>query len=194
MTPSTRRRAALAATLALLAAWTSGCATPPPRDSGGPPPDAPELARLAMLVGTWRGEGTTTIVESGEVLAFVADTTVTWECGGRVVLERTETRIGELGTSSAVGVWSWDGTSETYRNWRFNSGGLHEEGSATFDEDDRTWHITSRTTALETGEVTTGSGFMRYLDDDHKEYVWTTYDATGETVLYRARGRSRRAR
>jgi len=156
------------------------------------PPEGP-LARLDMLAGTWRGESTTSFIETDEEAKGRAATTLSWCLGGHYLCEVTTYETQGESASKVEGYWTWNAADEQYQFWRFDSRGRITVGTATYNPTEHAWTMSARTTDRQSGSVAHGHGDMRFVSDDEKTWTWTSAVRSEPGQTSRTTGRSRRA-
>lgn len=103
-----------------------------------------ELDRLQVFIGTWQGEAEERVIETDQVTRYEGRSTMTWEAGGRVMLERSDiTRNGQ--PESHIALTTWDPNMGRYRLWGFDSTGLVVDAASwEYVEADNSWRRTVR--------------------------------------------------
>ena len=154
-------------------------------------PERPaELDLLNMMVGDWTNTAEIRIRGLDEVLRGTGKSHTAWEADGWCLVERSEFDMGELGKMSGIGIWTWDPKIKKYRNWWFDSRGESSAGTATYDEETRTWRMKSR--GRSPHGRTTGRGTVTRVDDDTMEWNWTEWDGLKLIKFAEYSGTSRR--
>lgn len=173
-------------------ALTAGCAAVTTSASSELPAEA---RQLDMLVGRWVANGEQVASDTGARTQTETVVDARWELGGTALASRSATRwVDPEGTPRAVESYAyylWDPGLGKIRTQRFDSAGNVAEGTMTFDDVARTWHLEETTTMASTGQRTRGSGTLQYLSDGERIVEWRSSPERGGGG-YRMRGRGER--
>jgi len=189
-----RNRYVGAGLTALLVALLVGC-QPPKIDLSEmmkPPPRPAELDQLEMLVGRWEGRAEMKVVGSDEVLTSTGVEEIGWEADSRLLVSRYEYTTAEEGRMTGLDVWTWDPKAKKYRYWGFDNHGYYGIGTATYDEDTRTWHFKGKSYEPATGEKYVGEGTSKMVDDDTQDWEFSIWDGWKLQKFMEFKGTSRR--
>jgi len=149
-----------------------------------------ELNRLDQLAGKWKTSGTIKFIGIDEPIHTTGTSEAAWECDGRLLVERSQFDMGPLGPMSGLSVWSWDENKRRYGMQWFDSFGEQTRGHARYDEDTKTWHISTRGRSSLCNVATRGT--VRVIDHDTLEWTWDQWDAWGILQFAEMRGMSQR--
>jgi hypothetical protein len=127
-----------------------------------PPPRAAELDKLDEFVGKWELTCDCTMKGSDQPMKCTGTSTATWQCDKRVVVEHGEFKMGDE-KFTGMGVYTWDPDDKVYRTWWFESSGRVQEGTMSYDEASRAWHMKSEH----------GKGTMKKVGPDSWEMTMT---------------------
>jgi len=156
-----------------------------------PAPRPAALEKLDPLVGKWEGSGEGRMEGMDEPMKSTGTMTVSWDCDKRVLMERHEGQFGET-KFSMLGVWAWDPAANHYRVYWFDNFGSCAEGTCTYDEASKTWHVKAKGVDAMTGSKTRGEGKMHMIDSNTMEHTWTEWDSWGLKKKGEFRGTSKR--
>jgi len=156
---------------------STGCGNPA-RDTmqARPGPRAAELDRLSMYVGTWEGVGECRFPGDPKVYKATSVDKYAWAVDRTYLVNDLEVTRGESRGMVGRGGWTWDSRAKTYRNWWFDSDGSTANGTATYDEASRTWHVQMESQNTLNGQRTWGSGVSRFVDAANIEWTWNELD------------------
>jgi hypothetical protein len=190
----TQIRFASACVATLLVVVLAGCQAPKADldELMKPPPRPVELDQLEMLVGTWEGAGEMKVAGADEVMTSHGVETTAWEGDKWLLVSRFDYSLGEQGKAIGVGIWTWDPKAKKYRLWAFDNYGYCETGTATYDEDSRTWRLKTKSRNPGTGESYVGEGTLTMPDDDTQEWEFTYWDDWKLNKCFEMAGTSRR--
>jgi len=177
---------------ALLAVLLVGCQKPDLSEMMKLPQRPAELDRLDRLVGTWEGTAELKMAGSDEVMTSEGIETASWDADKWLLVSRFEYEMGDEGKMKGTGVMMWDAKAKKYRIWSFDSLGECESGTATYDEETKTWHFKSKGRNLLTGETYVGKGTSKAVDDDTHEWQYTMWDGWKFMKFMEMKGTSRR--
>ena len=194
-------RHALLVTCAL--AFIGGCAQPQ-MQTGPPqkPTPAPELAKLARLIGTWGGtaemvspspeEMKSEMPEGAEEMpsTFAGSGKFEWTLGGMCLRGEGWYEMGPDQRANYVEFWTWDAKVKMYRILYLNDWGEIGQGWAWFDDDGNTIRMKSSGQDAE-GTSKRGQGTMTFLGNDAYEWTWSEKGPMGKMEM---KGTSRRER
>jgi len=175
-----RARVCLPCCMAVLAFALSGCGEPK-KDMGDMqsmemPPRPEQLDRLETFVGRWEGTMEMKMAGSEETQKATGVNQVRWACDKRFLMEDFEGDMGEGHKFVGVGLWTWDDNHNRYRTWFFDNSGVANEGWATYDESDKTWHHEGSGENSMVGRRTYGKGSTRFIDANTMEWTWKEWD------------------
>jgi hypothetical protein len=187
-----RVRFVAAGAAALLAALLAGCQKPDLSEMMKPPQRPAELDRLEMLAGDWEGAGEMTAEGSDQIMTFHGAETMSWDADRWLLVDNFEYEMGDKGTMRGMGVMMWDAKAKKYRSWSFDNFGESESGTATYDEETKTWHFKSKGCNLVTGESYVGAGTAKMVDGDTQDWNFTIWDGWGLRKLMKISGTSQR--
>ncbi len=154
-------------------------------------PERPaELDRLDMLLGEWETSGEVRMAVLDEVLSVTGSNSATWELDKRMLVERAELDMGELGKMTGMSIWWWDARARRFRMWWFDSFGEISEAAVRYDEASQTWHMSAK--GQKYGHATSGRGTLRRIDENTLAWTWNEYDALGLIKLATMKGTSHR--
>jgi hypothetical protein len=117
-----------------------------------------EFKVLERFVGTWRIDQTMEFTASGRKVTATGFGTSKWVLGGRFLEYVAVTNPGE---QEVYMLLTYDETKKKHRSWYFNSYGLQNIASGTWDENTKTL---TRTGNLRQGNI--GKAVTRFLDDN----------------------------
>jgi len=187
-------RTRIAATLVVAASGLCGAGCLPKmtvEELGSFQPVRPaELDKLDMLLGSWETAGEVEMAILDEIVYTSGTNEAKWSLDRRMIVDHAELDMGPLGKLTGFTVWMWDEAIGKYRMWWFDSMGEFAEGTVTYDESTRTWHI--KTSGSKYGYSTSGTGTIRQIDEDTLEWTWREGDAWGFVKLADMRGVSTR--
>lgn len=166
---STRRWMAAGITLPVLAAWLAGCAAPQVDFAKiQPPPRATELDHYKAFVGTWTWEAEL-VNATDQYKKWTGTASWQWALEDRCLQGNISVQSGDRKFTS-MGLWTWNPQKKKYEWCMFNNWGYPQEGSATYDEATKTWHMPYESTGLD-GTASRGVYTMKVVDADTLE--WT---------------------
>ena len=116
-----------------------------------------------------------------------------WARPDEVMVERTVTKVPGQPMWASVSTWVRVDELGGWKIYRVNTAGLEEVGFATWDENENAWRIDSRASHAETGDETSGSGYLRFERNDVREREWVVRGPDGKQ-LFRVVGKSERVR
>lgn len=189
-----RIRFANACVAALLVAVLVGCQAPKIDldEMMKAPPRPAELDQLEMLVGTWEVTAEMKVEGSGEVMTGRGVETISWDADKWLLVDRFEYTLGDEGKVTGLAIWTWDAKAKKYRLWAFDNYGYYETGTATYDEDSRTWRFKTKSRNPGTGENYVGEGALTMVDCDTQEWNMTYWDGWKLMKAFEIEGTSRR--
>ncbi|HEY3245508.1 MAG TPA: hypothetical protein VGM03_19365 [Phycisphaerae bacterium] len=153
-----------------------------------PPPRPAELDKLDMLVGRW--EGNFEFHMGDKVMKGTGTNTTLWDADKWVLLEREEGSMGDMGKHVGLGFWSWDSKARVFRTAYSNNHGEFGEGTVTYDENSRIWHMKGREHGLMGDSV--GEGTFKMVGPDSMEWNFTMWDGLKLRKLATMTGTSKR--
>jgi len=177
----------------LLPAMTAACTAPPmtlDAMKAMMPPRPQQLQALDMLVGDWVTEGQVQFIGMEEPIATKGTSSARWECDKRFLIDHSDYDMGPLGPMKGVSVWGWDPQHRRFVFWWFDGFGESASGTARYDRDARTWHISTH--GQSTRCSVKNSGTIRLIDDNTLEWTWVQYSAWGFPKYADMKGISRR--
>jgi hypothetical protein len=179
---------------AVVAAMLIGCQQPQVdmAEMVKAPPRPAELDRLDMLVGAWEGTAEMKVVGSDEVVTSKGVETISWDADKWVLLSHFQYAMGDDEEMKGLEIWTWDAKAGKYRIWSFDNSGYCESGTATYDEETRTWHFKGKSRSTVTGESFVGKGSAQMVDDNTQEWNYTIWDGWKLRKLMEFKGTSRR--
>ena len=141
------------------------------------PPERPKaLDRLEVLVGNWEGTMEMKMAGSPEVMKATGTNSINWACDKWVLMEHFEANMGEAGKMSGIGMWAWDAKKQAFRIWWADNSGSISEGSASYNEADKSWTHQGSGDNPMLGKRTYGQGTSRFTDDNTMEWTWKEWD------------------
>jgi hypothetical protein len=163
--------------LALVTMGTGGCEQPKTDMAQMKAPPRPvELDRLNDLVGRWEGTAEMTAAGSDKTTSGKFIDTIAWEADNRLLLERMEGTMGEGDKMSGLGIWSWDSKTKKYRTWWFDSQGSVTTATGVYNEETKSWNMTSEGRCPVTGQKQVGEGTMKMTDKSTIQWSEVQYD------------------
>ena len=154
--------------LGVTVAVLGGCAAPTVDFATIERPARPaELEAYNVFAGTWNWEAEMLNAEG-------PDKTWTGTAEWRWTLDK-RCLFGLMSTSNprtafeSEGIWSWHPKSKKYVWWMFNNWGYPQEGTADYDEDNRTWSMRYTSVGLD-GGTSHGKYTITVVDDNTLEW------------------------
>lgn len=130
-----------------------------------------ELDKLESFVGEWDGTGEARLTGVGRVLEFSGTSTFGWESDGWCLVERGDYEMDEFGKMSLIGIWTYVPRGKEYHYYKCNSLGEVGEGTESYDEATRTWHLKAKWRAP-TGNSSEECA-MTFVNEDTIEWACT---------------------
>ena len=131
------------------------------------PPRAAELDAYDVFVGSWTWTAEMANVD-GPGKNWTGSAEWKWALDKRC-LEGTMTATTDSAGFEAAGVWSWHPKTRKYIWWMFNNWGYPQQGSATYDDSDRSWRMKYKSVGLD-GTTSYGSYNMSVVDGSTLEW------------------------
>lgn len=131
-----------------------------------------EMDYLAPLVGKWKAEGEMRMAGSDEVMKSTGTNEISFELGGRYLVERMTMDMGDGKKMEGRGVWTWDPKAKKFRTWWFDDWSGNGEGISSYCPDCRTWCFKGESHNLAMGFSTVGSGCAQLVDDNTMKWCW----------------------
>lgn len=153
-----------------------------------PPVRAPEIDKLAMLIGSWEGTGECKLEGEPNPMTSNGKSTITWEADRTVALERFEGSMGET-KFSGIGLWTWNADSKKFNVFWIDNYGSQSHGEAIYDDSSRTFKLSSKG-AGPLGQ-TLGEGTTK-LTDSTMEWTYSEWTPGKSKKLLEMKGTSRR--
>ncbi len=97
--------------------------------------------------------------------------TLSWGLDKTYLVEHFEYEMGELGTLTGMGLWTYDPKSKKYRTYIFDSDGGTAFGTITRCEETGTWYFKAKIKSPLGNRTATGKA--TFLDDNTVEWEWT---------------------
>lgn len=165
-----------------LAAAGVGCNQPQKMDMSAmkPPPRPAELDMLEPWVGQWASSGEMTM--GGKTMRMTGTGTIAWDCDRRVLVERAEEDMGDMGKSSALILYSWNAKDKKFNTYYANSMGMASAGDMTYDERTKTFHMTGKGPNPMTGEMTRFDGYVSMPDNSTMDWRGKESGMWGNTL------------
>ena len=132
------------------------------------PAPSPELRNFEPFVGDWTWEAQR-IPAEGDPMKWSGTAHWEWALGG-TYLKGEMTSSGEGQSFSSEGYWGWHPKRKTYVWWLLNDWGYPQEGTATFDADEKLWTMDFQGVGLD-GTTCYGTYTVHVLDENTLE--WT---------------------
>lgn len=190
----TRTRLAGASMIALLAVILIGCQQPQTdlAELMKAPERPAELDHLNMFVGRWEGTGEIAVPGSDESMTSKGVSTAAWDADNWLLVERSACSVGDDAMVTGLTIWTWDTKARKYRLHAFDNYGYTATGTATYDDETKTWHIKGKSHSAVTGETSLGEGKIKIVGDDTMEWDWAEWDTWKLRKLIEVMGTSRR--
>lgn len=161
-------------------------------DAMTPPARPAELDRLDAMVGNWEGTFEMKMAGSDQVMKGKGTSTIGWEAGKWILVERGEYTMGDKGDKmQMLGLWMYDAESKSYSTfWGDNGGGL-EHGRATYDEATHTWNVKSSGDSPMFGK-SRSEATVKMVDKNTMEWKGTVWNSWKTKKLSEMTGTSKR--
>ena len=171
-----------------------GCSKPTPMmEPLQKPAPAPEMAKLARLIGTWSGtaemvtpspEEMNEGMPEGEEMptSFKGEDTYEWVLGGMFLRSEGWREMGPDERAHMIEYWAWDAKANKFRTWYASDWGEYGSGWATLDDDGNTLHFKGRAHDAH-GNVRKGEGKMTFVDDRTVEWCWKERGPSGKMAF-----------
>lgn len=154
-------------------------------------PERPvELDRLNVFAGTWEGTGDATMLGVDKVLKSSATSEGHWEGDDWYMVIRSVMDMDEFGGMKALETWTYDPHCEIYRSTWVDSMGSIGTGTTRFNENTNTWHMRAKSHGP-MGKSTM-KGWVRIIDDNNMEWVWSSHVFFGLIKTMEMKGTSTR--
>lgn len=161
-----------------------------------PPPERPkELALLEPMVGTWTMTGDMKMAGLDQTLACGGTYTTGWECDGRVLVERAQFEVADMGDAGKMSSFSmtmYDPREKEFHTVWTMSNGETNYGEMEFDEATKTWHYEGKGYDPMTKQYKKTKGTFKMPDAGTAEWTHEEYDALGLTKMMEIKGASKR--
>ncbi len=181
--------------VAALALMIAGCSqTPPMTDPLQKPDPAPEMQKLARMVGTWTGvaemvspspeEMKAMMPEGAEELpgSYEGGHTGEWVMDGMFLKNEGWHEMGGGEKATFVEYIGWDPKQKKYRSWYISNWGERGEGWTTLSDDGNTLHVKVKSTDAE-GKSKSGAGTWTFVDDNNAEWTWSEKGPMGKMKM-----------
>lgn len=160
------------------------------------PPERPkELAMLEPMVGSWTMSGDMKMAGLDQTLACSGTYTTGWECDGRVLVERAQFEVPDLGDAGKMSSFSmtmYDPREKEFHTvWTMSNGEVNH-GEMEFDEATKTWRMEGKGWDPMTKSMKKTRGTMKMPDSSTAEWTHEEYDALGLTKMMEIKGASKR--
>lgn len=152
-----------------------------------------ELDKLNMLAGKWEASGEAKMMGLDKPLTAKGTSQMAWDCDNWYLVEHSDYEMSELGKMKAIGIWTYDPKAKKYRIWWFDSMGATGRGTATFDEETKTWQMKAK--GQSPYGKTAGRGTTKMLDNNTIEWSWEewpAWDLFGMMKVFDMKGTSKR--
>ncbi len=138
------------------------------------PGPSPQLKHLDMLAGKWKTTGQVKMMGLKDQMMTVGTSEAKWICNDRFLVDQSNFDLDQLGPMGGMSVWTWDNRASVYRFWWFDGFGETAQGTATFDQPARTWHI--KTVGRNGWCSVISKGTIHQIDNDTLEWTWNQWD------------------
>lgn len=145
----------------------------------GPPLPPAELKALDAFVGEWRSVYEFTPAFMGESGTGTGFGTSEWVLGNWF-LKTTFKATGDMGEYEMIGMLTYDPVAKIYRSYSFESYGMVEEATMTYEPGTKTWTTLSDGIDYQTGKPLKNRYVMRFVSPDKLEWDWSI-QREGET-------------
>lgn len=179
--------------VAAVSSLLTGCASPKHDMSDMKPPErAAELDKLDAFAGNWEYTMEMKMEGMEKPETYSGTSYATWECDRRLLVERVEGDMGEMGKFHGLAIYTWDPQDKVFRTFWFDNMGSMHHGTMKYDEATKTWNTKGEGENLNTGERTRGKGWMKCVDDNTVKWGGTEYDSWGWKKKSEMTGTSKR--
>ena len=152
----------------MFALLVSGCAAPQVDYTKIERPERPaELDAYNVFAGSWTWEAEMLNAEEPNK-KWTGKASWRWTLDKRCLHGQMSADSGDTHYETA-GIWSWHPRSKKYIWWMFNDWGYPQEGTASYDETDKTWKMPFQSVGLD-GTTSYGSYSMKVADNDTLEW------------------------
>ncbi|MCB9849889.1 MAG: DUF1579 family protein [Phycisphaerales bacterium] len=145
------------------------------------------LDRLNDFVGTWKGEYTMHIKGMDEPMKCTGTSEMSWDCEKWVLVEHSNFSMGENGTFTGHGMWTYDAKSDKFYTFWADSMGSRGTGVAKYDADEDEWDfhgksVSPQGTTYGKGEMTLRDGTMKWSWSESAMFgLIKVFDMEGES-------------
>ncbi len=148
--------------------FVAGCAAPTVDFAKINRPDRPdELKAYDVFVGSWTWEAEMLNAEAPHN-KWTGTASWRWTLDDRCLHGTISGASGDTKYDSA-GIWSWHPKNKKYIWWMFNNWGYPEQGSASYNEADKTWTMPYTSVGLD-GTTSYGVHTLKVVDNDMLEW------------------------
>lgn len=168
----------------------TGCGEKKGAEAMTKPPRPAELNLLDRMVGDWKGSGEMTMMGSDEVTHGTGASNFSWQLDNRVLVERSEFSMGEMGTMQGMGTWTWDDRHHYFHTTWVDSTGGYGSGRARTRDNGTTWKVRGK--SVSPMGTTTGRGTMTFVDENTMNWEWAEYTFFGLIKVMEMEGTSTR--
>lgn len=149
---------------------------------------APEIDKLAVLIGSWEGTGECKMEGEANARTSSGKSTISWDADRTVALERFEGSMGEA-KFSGLGLWTWNSETKKFNVFWIDNYGSQSHGEATFDDSSRTFKLTMK--GVGPMGKTVGEGTTK-VSDNTMEWTYSEWSPGKSKKLMDMKGTSRR--
>jgi hypothetical protein len=144
------------------------------------PSPAKELARLHRLLGTWEGEGTSTMAADAPEITWTGRTTVRKVLGGHFLREETRIKLSDPfpATIGFIAHYGWDAGEERYVSYAVDSMGKVASTELIWLDNDT---LISTATTMEQGKPVIERWITHFEGDTQK---FTSEKASGSEAFF----------
>jgi len=140
---------------------------------------ASELAAYNVFIGQWNWEAEA-LNASPSSKNWKGTANWRWSLDGRC-LSGDMSAKSDAAEYEASGVWSWHPTKKQYIWWMFNNWGYPQEGTANYDEDNKTWRMDYTSVGLD-GTTSYGSYEIKVVTNDELDWHMSEWADSLRTV------------
>lgn len=134
-----------------------------------------ELDRLDAFVGKWQFDGQVKFAMLDEPLKTSGTAQTEWAGNRWYLVSRGTQKMGTFDETQTLDTWTYDVHDKKYRSTWVNSMGMLATGEGTYNEKDKTWHMTA--TSYGPWGKSCMKGTLRFPNADTME--WSMEESMG---------------